>query len=461
MTKKLISHDDAQPIGKRLPVGVRSDLAAQFNRKVITPMSAGFYSAAGSFALQIVGDSTGNEDASTTPEWVYKLAQKIATAYPGFDVRYIGWDDTTQLMKPVERIGAAPATLRYVDFPGGNSQRASWAAPAITGDIDVQVQITPNSWASGAEQVIVACHSSTTDRSWYLALTSGGQLSWNWSTDGSAVKTAVLSGAWTPAATQWVRARFDVDNGAGKTEIKLYSSTDGATWTQLGSTLTRGQIDAPFAAVGGYQLGERGPTTSYYLGKIHEVRIRDGLDGAGKLVAPALPEHWTPQQYCTGGQGTPVFTVVNGSHPGADLAFLADTARLGKMTPNYGQVQALVSASHNEGFYHGVYSTTRLQALADAIQVRLPACPLGVVGQNPRVSPAPYITPHAQRRTEWFAYARAKGWVWVDAYKAITDAAAIAGTPLTDTSLTKADGVHPQPTASGWWADEAFAALGL
>lgn len=437
--------------------------APAFSRKeaaplLATPFAAGVYSAAGSFALQVVGDSTGNEDASTTPEWVYLLAQKIAANHAGFDVRYIGWDDTNQIMKPVERISSAPATLRYVNFPGGAAQRASWAAAAVTGDLDVQAHITPDSYATGSEQVIVACHSSTTTRSWYLALATDGQLSFSWSTDGSALKTAVVSGSWSPSATQWVRVRFQRDRGDSKTEIKLYKSSDGISWTQIGSTVTRGQIDALYNSTGGYQLGERGVTTSYYLGKIHEVRIRDGLDDAGKLVTPALPEHWTPQQYCTGGEGTPIIHVVNGSHPGADLAYLGDATRLGKMTPNYGQVLTLISASHNEGFYHGPYSIARLQALADVIQMRLPGCPIGIVGQNPRVSPAPYIIPHAQRRTEWFAYARSKGWLFVDAYKAIQDGAAAAETTVT--AWTKADGVHPYPAASAVWAQTAYTALG-
>lgn len=446
-------------VSRANPVATLQDSYAYAQRKIITPLAAGFYSSAGSFALQIVGDSTGNEDSSTTPEWVYLLAQKIATAYPAFDVRYVGWDDVNQIMKSVERVSSAPATLRYVNFPGGLTQRASWPGAAVTGDLDVQVHITPDSYATGSEQVIVACHSSTTDRGWYLALATDGQLSFSWSTDGSALKTAVVSGSWSPSATQWARVRFQRDRGDSKTEIKLYKSSDGASWTQIGSTVTRGQVDALYGATGGYQLGERGVTTSYYLGNIHEVRIRDGLDDAGKLVAPALPEHWTPQQYCTGGEGTPICTVVNGSHPGADLAYLADATRLGKMTPNYGQVQTLISASHNEGFYHGPYSINRLQALADITQMRLPGCPVGVVAQNPRVSPAPYITPHAQRRTEWMAYARAKGWIYVDAYKAVTDAAAAAGSTVT--AWTKADGVHPYPLASAAWAAEAFAALGL
>lgn len=449
--EKLDKAEAAQSYAPVSPVG--------YQRRVVSPLRAALDSVAGSVALQILGDSTGNEDASTAPEWVYLVAQKLAAKYTGFEVRYIGWDETTQQMKATEQL-RAPATLRHVDFPSGVAQRASWTGAPVTGDLDVQARITPNSWATGAEQVIVAQHSSSTDRGWYLSLTGDGQLSFTWSSDGTSLKSPALSGAWTPGAGPvWVRGRLDVDNGTGKTEARVYRSTDGVNWTQMGSSLVRGAVEPPFASVGGYQLGERGPTTSYFLGKIHDVKIRAGIDGEGPLVAPVLPEHWTPQQYCTGGQGTPVLTIVNGSHPGADLAFLTDTTRIAKMTPNYGQLLTIISASHNEAFYHGVAVTAKLKSLVAAARVRIPDSPIAVVGQNPRVAPAPYITPHAQRRHEWMALAAALGWTHIDAYRAITDAAAAAGTTVA--AWTKADGVHPQPLASEAWSVEAMAALGV
>lgn len=456
MADLLVNYDTLALPGSKLPVAVRSEL---LRLGTYTPLRAALDTAAGSVALGIVGDSTGNEDASTTPEWVYRLAQKIAAKYTDHEVRYVGWDDVNQVMKPYEVL-RAPATPRYVDFPGGNAQRAYWSGTPITGDMELSARITPTSWASGAEQVIVAQHSSTTDRGWYLAIAADGQLSFSWSTDGTGLKTAVVSGAWSPpAGPVWVRVRFVANDGTGKTVIKLFQSVDGVTWTQLGATITRGAVEPPFASVGGFQLGERGPTTSYFLGKIHQVHIRAGLDSNGPLVAPVLPEHWTPQQYCTGGQGTPIVTVVNGSHPGADLAYLTDSARLGKMTPNYGQVLTVISASHNEAFYHGPTVGTRVKGLAAAIRARIQDCAIGVCTQNPRTTPAPYITQHAQRRGEYMMLAQSQGYSVIDAYRALLEATRGTGVTLDD--LTKGDGVHPEAAASEIWAAEAMVSLGL
>lgn len=424
----------------------------------LTPIKAALDTAAGSSAIGVEGDSTGNEDTSTTPEWPYILTGMVAENYTALEVRYLGWDDVAQVMKPHEVL-RAPTVPRYVDFPGGNQQRASWLNSPIVGDMEIQIEITPNSWATGAEQVLVAAHSSTTDRSFYLCLTPDGQLSFTWSTDGTALKTPVVSGAWTPTAKQWVGVRFDVDNGTGKTEIKLTKSVDGRVFTQLGTTTTRGAVEPCFAAVGGYQLAERGPTTSYFLGKIHEVRIRAGLDGNGPLMAPVLPEHWTPQQYCTGGQGTPIFTMVNGSHPGADLAYLTDPARIAKMTPNYGQLLTIISCSHNEGFYHGPSVLTKVKALAAAIRGRIQDCAIGITTQNPRVAPAPYITQHAQRRGEYMMLAQSQGYSVIDTYGALIKATTGTGVTLDD--LTKGDGVHPEPSSSRIMAETAYVSLGL
>lgn len=66
-----------------------------------------------------------------------------------------------------------------------------------------------------------------------------------WWDDGGTQRQA-QSTTTIPAATSytdgsrfWIRATLDVDNGSGGNDVKFYTSADGETWDQLGTTVTQ------------------------------------------------------------------------------------------------------------------------------------------------------------------------------------------------------------------------------
>jgi len=95
-----------------------------------------------------------------------------------------------------------------------------------------------------------------------------------------AEESTVAVGA-TDGATTWVRATLDVDNGGGQYEVRFYTSADGSTWAQLGTTKTGSvgvtSVQATTAAleVGSYSGGASGVAT----GKFYRAQVLNGIGG--------------------------------------------------------------------------------------------------------------------------------------------------------------------------------------
>ena len=407
-----------------------------------------------STAIQVLGDSTGN----ASDEWVNLVAIDAAAQFPAYEVRHYYWNDATEVLPAMPTIvQATPGTKRHYAFPGLNGQTAQHLGAAVTGDIDIRVLVEPTNWVAGAvaQTFAASFFSSAPNRAWRFYYGSGSTgLHFDWSTDGSALQSAATA-TWTPpTGPVWVRVTLDVDNGASGHEIKFYSSTDGLTWTQRGTTTTRAGTTSIFGATGPYEIAGRSGGAELYTGKIYEVQIRNGIDGP--LVAPALPEHWQRGSSVTPDPtGSPILTFVNGSHPGANIAFLADSARMAKMTPSYGQRLVLISSSHNES-NTGETLRTAIAAYMTAVKARLPGTVFCGLTQNPRIAPASGRNAQAQRRIAYLSWLDSLGWFPIDTYGAFLD-----DTRGVAALVNSSDGLHPTSAGERLWADTIKQVLGI
>ena len=184
---------------------------------------------------------------------------------------WLPWDGIPSVYLP-------GASGNYVSCPDA-------AALDITGDLDIAVWATLDSWASGGNQALAGKWLSTGNQlSYQLRVNSTGNVLMLISTTGlggGAVVTWTSSVALNlSAGTQrWVRGTLDVNNGAGGSTAKFYTSTDGATWTQLGADVT-GAVAAPFAGSAALELGsESAGTASLVAGRVHRAIVRSGIDG--------------------------------------------------------------------------------------------------------------------------------------------------------------------------------------
>lgn len=408
-------------------------------------------------AMGGLGDSTGNE----VTEWVHLLAQSIGGLNIAYTVRHWIWNDTTQLYDRPLIIQTGAAGRAYV-APAGVSP--AWYGPVMGNDLDVRVNLKNVNWANGAVQTLAARQGSAGSYGFKFGLNSTGLLTLAWSSDGTTFNATKFGNTTGFAANAegWVRATLKADNGASGNDVKFYSSTDGATWTQLGTTQTTAGVTTVFQPTAWpFEFGSRNlggePLTAG--SQVYEVQIRDGIDGP--LLCPPNPCAWLLPTISGGGftgtmNGAPVLDVFNGSKPGADLVYLNNSTRLPKMLPLVGPVVVFLSDSHNENAVTGPQFLNTYKAWVDATKARYLGVPLIALTQNPEQAPATYFKQQAKRRPEIMALGASQGVDVIDTYGAfISD-------PRGLNALLNSDGIHPTNAAgsnagSQLWRDTVLA----
>lgn len=179
-----------------------------------------------------------------------------------------------------------PASGRALVLNGvspGCASTPDAASLDITGDIDVRVHVAMDDWTPAANSVLCSKWTATgNQRHWAFLVLTTGVLRFQWTTGGITTLTLDSSVAPTVAngAPLWVRVAFDVDNGASGRTATFYTSTDGNTWTQLGTPATSAGVtsihsgSAPLI-VSGIDVG----TNARLSGKVSAVEVRNGIAG--------------------------------------------------------------------------------------------------------------------------------------------------------------------------------------
>jgi hypothetical protein len=178
----------------------------------------------------------------------------------------------------------------YVYLPGvlGLSNRPTVPAASVplTGDLDVRVKLDPGDWASpvfDSSGVMVAQVTADPERRFAFRLNSGGQIMVQLYPDGTSANSAlrVFSGT-LPFANNtpgWLRMTVDTDNGAGQHEAKVFTSTDGVSWNQYGTTQAAAPAYSLVASGSPISIGGWGAGNQSLAAKFYAVQIKDGIDG--------------------------------------------------------------------------------------------------------------------------------------------------------------------------------------
>ena len=170
--------------------------------------------------------------------------------------------------------------LVVTGLSSNNASSPDSAALDITGDIDIKVYVACADWTPAIEQYFVAKFGAAGQRSLLFSLRPDGTLRLYTYADGtndvtgtSSVATGIADGA-----TKWVRATLDVDNGASQRVYKFYTSDDGSTWTQLGSTQTVAGTTSIFNSTAALVTGGLGSTGGFTSGTFFRTIIQSGFD---------------------------------------------------------------------------------------------------------------------------------------------------------------------------------------
>jgi len=105
----------------------------------LAPLRETLNAGAASCAVQVLGDSTGND----VTEWAYLVAEDIAADYPNWTVDHRKWSDATQQYDPPTRVQTGTAGDRYLDLSTGTTGRCApiGAFPYMAGTMDLRVKM--------------------------------------------------------------------------------------------------------------------------------------------------------------------------------------------------------------------------------------------------------------------------------------------------------------------------------
>lgn len=181
----------------------------------------------------------------------------------------------------------------YLALPGIRGAYASTPSHSsfdITGDLDVRVDVEPDTWRPGESYTLLSRWADTADQHlWVLLLHHDGYLQFAYSPDGT-IGSAIYQFSTQPvppeAARMAVRCTLTADNGNGQHEIRFYTApTIDGPWTQLGDTLTYSGTATLHTAEVPIEVGTaHGGTVALSWiwmtnGRAYAAEVRDGIDG--------------------------------------------------------------------------------------------------------------------------------------------------------------------------------------
>jgi len=423
----------------------------------LAPLVAALKSGSDTSAL-LIGDSTGNG----TDEWFYLFGQWVASQFPAYTVEHRLWNDTTKAYGRPTYIQTGPLGVQYAYLPGtANDLCQAQSATIVNGDLDLRVKIAADDWTPSATGQLLALFQGAGQRLLRFGIQNGtGNLAFDWNDSAGTLQATAVSTATTgltDGTAAWVRVVLDIDDGSTQHTIKFYTSTDdGATWVQLGSTITRAGVSSIFTtSTTAWEIGGRGGSSELLAGKWYEVEIRNGVGDTFPLLAAPMSNAWYPISSTTPVTrgGSPTLTLLNGSISGGAIG-TNFSPQVPGMVPQWRQSLALVCTGHNESAIGLPWKSTYNTFVASVAAKTL--CPVVAVSQNPRTAPSDTktIDIHRQRFGDlaaWAQYGSGRG--FLNAYQAFID----DGRAMS--LLVSGDGIHPTAAGSQLWADTLTAAM--
>jgi len=441
------------------------------NPVVARPLIEKLQSATEYAAVAVFGDNSANANT----EWFFQLMQWLTLKFPAYSVTHLSWNDTLQFWDNLSQAAGINYQMQtgtagdaYVDFTGaGTLTTPNVAALQLTGSLDIRVKARANDWTPAANMVLTSKYGAAGQRSWRFYLSTAGNLILEVSTDGTATAAATSSvtTGLTDGTDSWVRATLAASSGA----VNFYLSTDGVTWTPLGTQQTiAGSPLTLFNSTQAPEVGGRGGGTEPWSGRIYYVEWRSGLDTAGEprlildldtAIGSAADMSggtntfndyagrvWTISTSALVFGGAPGIVLFNGSGPATAITYSNDGTRGPKQRAIIAPDIAMINYGLSDG---GQTYRTAYKQLADAFIAAWADVGVVAVVQPPKVAPATsvQIKQHAVRNRQIVSLAQSQRYGVIDAFLSFTK------DPRGAVALM--DGTGVMPNTDGWaaWLD--------
>lgn len=217
-----------------------------------------------------------------------------------------------------------PSTALYLPGTSGNYVSTPDAASLdITGDICLVAHVALDDWTpSGYQSFVSKWQSGSSTQSFLFRMTDTAAssrlqlITYNVGTL-NCISNSTASPTISDGEALWVAVTWDADNGASGNDAKFWTSTDGSSWSQLGSTVTVSTARAIQATTTPLLVGATDDGLSNQLaGTIYYAAVYSGIGantapGQGTLVYEADFSHpWVGNRYT---DSTGKVSTINGS----------------------------------------------------------------------------------------------------------------------------------------------------
>jgi hypothetical protein len=181
----------------------------------------------------------------------------------------------------------------FIELPGvvGNYVSTPDAAVLdVLADITIIVDVAMDDWTPATTQTLLAKWATAGQLSYSFSLTTGGQLQFQWTANGTTINTVTsASGLDTlPAGTRRA-VRVDMDSVVGSNrEVKFYTAASfDKSYVQLGTTAV-GTSTSIFSGTSQLTIGQQTTTTLPLAGRIFYAQVRNGVSGTPTVGGSAV-----------------------------------------------------------------------------------------------------------------------------------------------------------------------------
>lgn len=199
---------------------------------------------------------------------------------------FLSTTNSTMSFKHTPRYNSdsTPIYLTLTGVAGTYLSSPDSAAADIIYDIDISSYCALTDWTPAAQNAIVSKYGGAGTRSYMFEVASpNGRLVLFFTQDGTTgiAVTSTASPTITDGQALWVRFTRAYLSG----DVKFYTSTDGITWTQLGTTVS-GTAGALYSGSALLNIGAWSSGANYpFAGKIYSVQIYNGIRESGGVLA--------------------------------------------------------------------------------------------------------------------------------------------------------------------------------
>lgn len=164
---------------------------------------------------------------------------------------------------------------------GGSS--LAYSAAMVLDEFTFETEMALDDWTPTAAGCIACRFEQGTSAGWVIYIATNGQLQFQWFVPGATLASSTANLAFANNQKAFIRVHYTRNTGSGQYAVVFSTSTDGITYTQLGTTLT-GASTAAIANTGTPALRLGNGATVGLQGRLYYFALRAGGPTASKVA---------------------------------------------------------------------------------------------------------------------------------------------------------------------------------